>query len=437
MGGTYAHWLDEEYGRIRGGVGGHEFISDRAATMRLYALFGHPIHISDQQLFDSSATRALFGDPGFVDFARDYSPVKLQRIPSSGAATSTGDSLLRDAFLRPTEEGWVSSSTVETRSVVAAAHLIHDGGLDLLRDRDALRDRIRRDGLTPESIAYLQDLREGILYLADREHRVVPVRTARRIRFDEVLTDLADHGSELQQADAAFAIDHLDRLLPPESRPYRAAVLAALSRDERARWSPDQRRVWEIVVGAYLEATRTNLGLGASAHSSPVDGLDSQVGGLVSDTLHRVTGPSSTSGEPASRNVRIPVDLASLGWEEIRRARDLTSDSYDALERERDRGDPHAVGAAIEEHANRLAEHLTPRRAVSDRVWNVVEGGQVVAGGVVSVWFGSYEPVVASLASAYVVTKPAVEHALGWRRGRRVAEFARSLGARGGALEET
>ncbi|XUM02683.1 hypothetical protein ACQ86F_03680 [Streptomyces venezuelae ATCC 10712] len=101
----YAHWLDGEHLRVSGW---EPQDTSLAVMLKIQALLGHTVVLSDVQLIDSHAVQALFETEDFRSFVRGCP--SFLRCTTAAPAGSDPFALVTTGLHRALEPGWLSSS---------------------------------------------------------------------------------------------------------------------------------------------------------------------------------------------------------------------------------------------------------------------------------------------------------------------------------------
>jgi hypothetical protein len=327
---VYAHWLDPEF---HNALDGRVTMLER--SLKVHALLGHTLVLSDIQLIDSPIIYRLFVRPEFRQFLRDF-PEFMQVVaqPSQGSGRY---SIVTQGLERAARPGWVSSS-VKVRDLHARlAHTI----LEAERVDPALWQSAAGKRLLDDAGEYRKDLR-GILHclshFANGNEDVI-VRLPEQPStgtFYGVLIELRDR-TDLDPEDRRQIEDTLewiDANIDEKDRDFRSAVIARMGDTAR---TPEKQTIRNTVTQAWncaVEATiAPDAGSVGRLPHSPVIGtyLNVPHNGLLD--IHRQDGKASqVMSGLRGRVISVEWDPLEMNWTRLREIANATSDERLALQ---------------------------------------------------------------------------------------------------------
>jgi hypothetical protein len=391
----FPHWLDGEYVNISG-----DFDNRRIADccrylntmLKLHAVLGTEFVLNDVQIFDSPAVLALFRDDSAYKFLLDNRSFLELRVPAEpakvGAMQST--STMRSPFelatsgLAKTENpNWSSSVFREDPDPIRflAAEIVQSPG-DLDPSRPSATAR-----RFPDKEEEITAVRRAIHYFSCLDKPVLEVHPVKS-NYYSVLQQLRDlpkvKGEDrcLIETTMAFVDQYLPEVKHGTAFPRRSAVHRVLHNAP----IEDQRKIWNNVVLAWIQATQSTIG----PHGSSVGGLPDGVtpalylDGLV-DTIHPAEGDGVIVPDE-----QVPTDISQLSWAEIAKARGETEITRSPLEKARFSG-VKEVRPMLIEHARALATVLVAQSGtkVPGYVYDIADCVSIYFGVAGHPWVGA------------------------------------------------
>lgn len=398
----YAHWLDGEYlkvaNRLFGGVARTSPASLAEATLKLHALFGTTVVLSDIQLIDSEAVLRLFGNVHFLRFIRQDSNKGFLRLVAQPESPDNAGrfSIATEGLRRAARPGWLSSTTESPEPIVAMASAILDAGkIDV---QQQLADSSRGPGAVLKLWPQCEPLLRGMLiavnhFSSEGGGPALPTPPGRSLSFYEVLQQEA----ERQQSAVPVAyreyiertIEFVDRSIEdPAQRGRRSLVYQRLNTRD---WPRDQQIVWHTIVHAWncaVEETlmkpeaagRGETSQGASIGSLPLSAPVGLYRNRVTDLLVPLGASSEKLVASSVGRRRVPLSVAwhpaELSWETIAAAVDRTPVEREDFQRALCSDSADRKAAAAEELVRALTPHVAPRVAnpVDPWIWCVAGG---------------------------------------------------------------
>ncbi|MET9903943.1 hypothetical protein [Streptomyces sp. NPDC006446] len=309
----YAYWLDGEHLRLSEWVPQDQSLG---VMLKIQALLGHTVVLSDIQLIDSPVVQSLFESDDFRSFARSC-PTFL-RCTTGAPPGSDPFTLVTTGLHRALEPGWLSSSFETAEPMIRLAEVILERG-------DANPGPLFARGTVlgtryEEGSAVRQRLQAvaWTLHHFSREAGV-PLGTSAVVRpssYCDVLEEVAElpglpgHDYEPVERTLAYLADHLGE----SDRHRRALLIAHLDATD----PPHRTAIRNTATQAWNAAVQRTLGTdGASPRSLPEAADVGLYLGRPTDALFEPVRPASTS--PAGHGLT-PSDLAAVGtlsWQDI------------------------------------------------------------------------------------------------------------------------
>jgi hypothetical protein len=330
----YAHWLDGEWQKIaypvavEGRAPYHTLQGVAEGALKLHALFGTRIAISDVQLTDGVVMVKLFANREFRDFLRnDPGFLTLVAQPRQGCSN------MRLAIAtRGIERAFHPEWTTSLPGVgVDVIRRFGDSllSLDKLDTAYIVRDRSKGPGHVIASFPEQEELLEGILYGICHFLKTTggptdaPVSLPRA--YPEFIEDTLNCPA-LPHADAAAlksVWESIKRWVPDESkRRGRSALLSAMEAEEpnRNKWPHEWHTIWNTAVHAWNANVCDTVGA-RRASIAPLPGAVVPYRGEISD----VAGPFvSEGGLLRARTIRkypvLSLNPSTLSWLSVRNA---------------------------------------------------------------------------------------------------------------------
>jgi hypothetical protein len=339
----YAHWLDGEWQKIAYPIlveGPYSRLQQVAeGALKLHALFGTHIVISDVQLTDSLVVVRLFANPEFRDYLRsDPQFLTLVAHPTPGISNRKLAIATR-GMARAFPKGWRTSLNVAPQLPALSVEVIkrlaetilNPGTLDTAY---CFRIRSRGPGKViadhPEHKELLEGMLRGICHFAREARRAGPVDVPAASVPDRSYADfIRDALSNAKLPPEEWgALESIwrsicEKWVPDESKRFRRSdLLTALEDKEpnRIKWPPEFDRLWNTVVHAWNSNVSDTVGAGRNS-ISPLPHAVVPFRGEISD----VAGPFVERGELVmSRDIRrypiLSLNPSTLSWKTVRGA---------------------------------------------------------------------------------------------------------------------
>lgn len=331
----YPHWLDGEFVRIStGATGPRQDTSAFLKVLKIHALLGTELILSDVQVFDSAAVLALFADEGAVQFLkdnRDFLDLKVDPDQTLGDSSWA----LAARGLARISDGWTSSVFVNDEQPIRR---LKDQLIDeLVRTR--VIDKGRPLVVEPRYSEFkdlLEAARAAICYFGQYDSPQLIAQGGQRTNYYDVLNVLKETTLE---PDDRMVVENtlafINRVVEDEgARARRSSVRRILDKiPPRAEYEAH----WNNIVQAWNYSTQVTLqpdgGSAAFLRGSVCPGsyLDRYMESIV--PLKPGSGREGlvATAEPPT----LPYDLDQLTWQSISHARRSTVDTMNALSKAR------------------------------------------------------------------------------------------------------
>ncbi|MFD8423096.1 hypothetical protein [Streptomyces sp. NPDC059466] len=309
----YAHWLDGDHLRLSGWDPEDQ---SPAVMLKIHALLGHSIVLSDIQLVDSPVVQTLFESDDFRSFARTC-PAFL-RCTTAAPSGSDPFTLVTTGLHRVLEPGWRSASFDTAEPMIRLSEAILERGDanpgPLFARGTALGTRYEEGGAIRQRLQAVA----WTLHHFSREAGV-PLGTsavARPSSYRDVLEEVAElpglpsHDYAPVERTLAYLADHLG-----DSERHRRALLIT---HLEATNPPHRTAIRNTATQAWNGAVQRTLGTdGASLRPLPEAADVGLYLGRPTDALFEPVHPVPAS--PAGRGLT-SSDLAAVGtlsWQDI------------------------------------------------------------------------------------------------------------------------
>ncbi|MGW1930481.1 hypothetical protein [Streptomyces sp. NPDC001919] len=309
----YAHWLDGEHLRVSGWSPQDTSL---AVMLKIQALLGHTVVLSDVQLIDSHAVQALFETEDFRSFVRGCP--SFLRCTTAAPAGSDPFALVTTGLKRALEPGWLSSSFDTAEPLVRLSEAVLErGGANpgpLFARGTALGSRYEEGGAIRrrlEAVAWT-------LHHFSREAGV-PLGTSvvtRPSSYHDVLEEVAALPGlpARDYAPVEHTLAFLDAHVEPADRHRRSVLFARLE----AMDSPHATAIWNTATQAWNAAVQRTLGTdGASPRSLPQAADIGLYLGHPTDALFEPAGPEATGAGAHTMAPDRLAAVAGLSWQDI------------------------------------------------------------------------------------------------------------------------
>jgi hypothetical protein len=327
---VYAHWLD---GGFVAALDGRVGMLER--SLKVHALLGDTLVLSDIQLIDSPLIYQLFAKEDFRQFLRDF-PGFMQVV---GQSTRGNDrySIVTRGLERATRKGWVPSGVRAPGLVTALSRVILEKGRvdpGIWQSRDVKR-------LLAGAGEYAGDI-QGILncldHFANGDRDVIvgtPPDPAAETFYDVLIelrdrTDLApDHRRQVEST-----LDWVEANLEPDEWPFRSPVITHVGGPP---WTPEQQMIRNTVLQAWNCAVEANLDPDAGSTGylpySPPIGVYRYIpyNGLL--TIDKSSGRLPQIAFSLQGRIRsVSWDPLAMSWSRLRQVATATSDERFAFQ---------------------------------------------------------------------------------------------------------
>jgi hypothetical protein len=422
---VYAHWLDPE---VLDALDHKAGMLQR--SLKVHALLGDSLVLSDVQLIDSPIIFQLFAREDFRQFLRDF-PGFMHVV----AQPTQGDdrySIVARSLERATRKGWVPSSVKIPGLVTEFSRIILEKGTvdpDLWHTRDGKR-------LLTDAGEHANDLR-GILnclnHFANGDRDVI-VRTppdSSAETFYDVLTELRnrndlepDHRQQIEST-----LEWIQANLEPDDWAFRSSVITRIGGPP---WTPEQQMIRNTVNQAWNCAVETTIDPEAGSTSylpySPPIGVYRHIpfnGLLATD---KPSGRLSQIMSSLQGRVRtVSWDPLAMNWTRLREIATATSDERLALQNASVRsGDDDLLEQLIVAISAQERGHLD---RVPDKSAMLVDAATAAGGAAIGYSFGGSAGAAAAIAAAGVIrsysARTAMKRAFRWSRRFRIVNTLR------------
>jgi hypothetical protein len=334
-------------------------------ALKLHALFGTRIVISDVQLTDSETVVKLFSNPDFREFLKvDHSFLTLVAQPRDGVSNMRL-ALATRGLDRAFGSDWMTSLPDTSVEVIKrfADPLLSAQRVDTHR---WLRERSRGPGRTisdyPEHKQVLEGMLYGVCHFTARSGGPVeetPIREPRSYThfIEDALNGRGIWTSNPSELEKAWEL--VKTWVPDESKRFaRSSINKALEAREpdRTRWPREWHQVWNTVVHAWngnvcdtLDANRASI-VKLPFAQAPYRGA-----------IYDIAGPLAASEdgelrEKISRRFPLPgFNPSSLSWATVQNLVQQVSEQRDEFQKEFANGNTEG----IEDSGAKLIRALT------------------------------------------------------------------------------
>lgn len=378
----YASWLDGEYLSLTRGIR-NTVDSGIARLLKLHALFGNTIVLSNIQAVDSEIVQALFNNEGFRSYLAErpsfFRLVAHTRDPISYSEFDIAVS----GLVRATLPGWISSSLQTPRPIVELAEAILGAG-SRVDPREAARPVVSSWKMYAEQ---LTGIAEATWFFSSQGHASVPANEQWPLSYFEVMRmcleadDLHPDDEKALTRAISFVENKVD---DAAALRYRSPVLREIRRVSLLDHEGQLASVWPTIVNAWNYAAQQSVG----AEGGSIGYLPLAV--PIATYLDRPLNVLVHASEPnvLSRIPREPVvvnlswDPESIPWRQISQLVTETSDTRERFQFASIRQEPEEVAIAARRHADNLASFILPEVKASGAnwVWTFSEGLLIVLG---------------------------------------------------------
>jgi hypothetical protein len=382
---THAHWLDSEVLRLvtispfLGQVEPQAFDSwyPWKWMLKLWALFGENVALSDVQLTDSPVIMSLFRDPDFRGFL-DSHPEFMKLVAKPKAGTERIH-IARAGLERFANNPAAMSSYFETAvpTQKIAEILLKADVIDVDRELAPGKNTcaaVRKQ--FPHHAEQLEGLIRGVWHFAHHPGALAqspPANTQMTNYFEELARMASGPGaSRIARDTHRFIVENVDE----PKRPFRTAVLDVLKRTKMTPYRAKQMwfavvDAWNNAVGETVNAPHVSVTRMSRTPSVVVPAghaTDIQLPIRVLERSHR--------RQPTIPVFSVPFDPALLTWEEVGRLVNATHRTRNKLIQARATGTPDELCDLRASHAKELAKQKIEYRHPSlktEALWLVSE----------------------------------------------------------------
>ncbi|WP_328674081.1 hypothetical protein [Streptomyces sp. NBC_00328] len=309
----YAYWLDGEHLRLS--EWGPQDLS-LSVMLKIQALLGHTVVLSDVQLIDSPVVQTLFETDDFRSFVRGCP--EFLRCTTAAPSGSDPFTLVTTGLQRALEPGWLSSSFDTAEPLVRLSEAVLERG-------DANPGPLFARG-TALGALYQESspLRQRLQAVAWTLHHFsrepgVPLGTstmARPSSYCDVLEEVAElpglPGHDYAPVERTLA--YLEGHLGEWDRHRRALLMAHLD----ATNPPHRTAIWNTATQAWNAAVQRTLGTdGASPRSLPEAADVGLYLGSPTDALFEPSDPASTSPAGPGLASNHLAAVGALSWQDM------------------------------------------------------------------------------------------------------------------------
>lgn len=422
---VYAHWLDPEFPEALN----HE-VGMLERSLKVHALLGDTLVLSDVQLIDSPVVFRLFAKEGFRQFLRDF-PGFMQVVaqPTHG---NDRYSIVARSLERATREGWVSSSVKVPGLLAEFSRIILEKGWvdpDIWQSREGKR-------LLANAGEHASDIRAILNCLdhfanGDRDVIVRAPPDSASETFYDVLIELRNRTDvePEHRRQVEGTLDWIQANLGSDDWAFRSPVITRIG---SSPWTPEQQMIRNTVNQAWNCAVETTIDPEAGSTSylpySPPIGVYRHTPYNSLLTVAKPSGRLSQIMSSLQGRIRsVSWDPLAMNWTRLREIATATSDERLALQ-------DAPIGSADNDLLERLIAAISAQER--DHLSRVPESSAMLvtaataAGGAASgVVFGATIGAVAVGAAAGVVGASsgiaAMKRAFRWSRRFRVVNTLR------------
>ncbi len=265
----YAHWLDGEWIKVAKAITvegyGKTLESIAEAALKLLALLGSRVAISDVQLTDSPVVLNLFSDPDFLSYlAIDQSFLTLVASPRQGISDGKLARATR-GLERAMANTWSSSlpgmhaNVIRTFADTLLNADMPETGKWLRAKSEGPRAFIEKQQKS-EDRRFLVGMLNGICHFSKKSGGPSESPFAHPRSYIDLLEECLQNESlkNIRASSSAAALDDLKKirstiatLVPEESERYkRSSLLRAFEekQPDRSKWLPHWHQVWNTVI---------------------------------------------------------------------------------------------------------------------------------------------------------------------------------------------
>jgi len=364
-----------------------------ARMIKLHALFGNELILSDIQIIDSSFILEQFSDPEFRRFLKEY-PTFFHLVAKPQGQGPRRFSIATSGIRRSAVTGWVSSAFEDAHPVKELGQAILsakslDPSQQLLEDRKDTIGHIVRIKW-PKYHKRLEGTLWAVDHFASESSRAPVAEPPSGVRiqsFFEVLESIAGNSVLFPEYEKYIdqTIKHITTNVKDEQARHRRSMIYETL--DKNGWPDKHQIVWHTVIQAWNCAVQNTMGAeGGSQSNLPLSApvgvyLDRPTDALVPTTIRN----GKIVNSPFSGKILVPFlnrDPATLSWNEIIDVCNKTTKTRDGFQTALLSTDLLGKYQAVEQHVNALAACLEKRTLphMPNYLWLIAAG--------VAIWIG-------------------------------------------------
>jgi hypothetical protein len=381
----YAHWLDGEWLKIayptvvRGY--GRTMQTIIEGWLKLNALFGNQIVISDVQLTDSPIVINLFANPEFRKYiSEDPQFLRLVAKPRDDISDPRLAIATRGLDRVYKQKVWTTSLPgVENKAIREFAKCILD--LDKIDSAHIINERSKGPGKIIATYPNQKMIFEGMFYgifhftevtggpsdakLKDRPYTDFVIETLQRNKKDK------NKSSELEEI-----WDIVITLVPDEEkRSLRSSLIRVLEKLEpdRQKWPDKHHKIWNTMVHAWNSNIADTLGAKGTSISPLPNAVVHFRGEITNLAGPLVDEKGIMKVKKLKKRYPLPsFDPTQMTWKDVLEAFKRVQNKRAKYQTALLGGDGEAISESSVELINNLADHLSPRTPPFLSFWSWV-----------------------------------------------------------------
>ena len=378
----YAHWLDGEWLRIAHTVlvedSGSTLYSIAEDALKLHALFGTRLAISDVQLTDSEVVVSLFADREFREYlACDRDFLRLVAVPRRDITNPRLATATRGLARAVEQPDWTTSLKGMDVDVIKrfAEPILNSDQPDTGR---WLKERRKGPGAVirayPQYQRYLDGMLRGICHFSRSRGGPIGQATFSGRDYTHVIRDTLNspqfdptNYNLLEQVWKS-----IEEFVPDENaRVGRSTLLKAIGTKgiDRNSWPKEHHPLWNTVVHAWNANVCDTVGAtGASIAPLPQAVIAHR--GRLQDFAAPFQATNQTLHKKRiGRYPLLNLDLTMISWGRIAEVVRRTTAERIALHQAYSQGGDHAIDDAKRQLIRALGDALGPRTHVPNWTW--------------------------------------------------------------------
>ncbi|HWG20071.1 MAG TPA: hypothetical protein VG225_06030 [Terracidiphilus sp.] len=374
----YAHWLDGEWYKVAAPLEHGRLTRIAEGGLKLHALFGTRIALSDVQLTDSPMLATLFSNTEFRNYLQvDRDFLTLVSKPQDSAHRRFSSAI--SGFYRATQgTHWTTSLPVPVDVVLKFARSLVDiqdpDTEKLLRDNSLEHMRVIRDN--PQYEIYLKGVLLGVCHFTKKKAGPLDSPTDNKQSYLDVIKDALNtrggSGDAYGSLEAIYG--SLNQIVKEtENKTARSAINRHFSKsgEDPSQWTFEQKKIWRSVVHAWN--SNVSHTVGASETIAPLPEAVFPIRGLITDTVGPSRmGESKSDSTEAAHLPPLLCDPDKLSWRKVSEIVERNHERQSAL-REAFR---HGKSSEIVDAADKLVQGLSVELAPPSRgawAWDLAE----------------------------------------------------------------